>query len=117
MDLGISGKVALVTAASRGLGRACAEKLAAEQCRVAICARNGEQARQAAGEIAAHTGADVAGFEADVSRGDAIIELLTAVERALAPPPLSGLPMPAARHRVPMPPPQLRPMMMPLSSI
>ena len=38
MDLGINGKIALVTAASRGLGRGCAEQLAAEKCRVARCA-------------------------------------------------------------------------------
>ena len=40
MDLGIKGKIALVTAASRGLGRGCAEHLAAEKCRVAICSRD-----------------------------------------------------------------------------
>ena len=39
MDLGIRGKVALVTAASKGLGRGSAEALSAEGCRVAICAR------------------------------------------------------------------------------
>jgi 3-oxoacyl-[acyl-carrier protein] reductase len=38
MDLGIDGKVALVTAASKGLGRGAAAALAAEGCRVAICA-------------------------------------------------------------------------------
>lgn len=45
MDLGINGKIALVTAASRGLGRGCAEQLAAEQCRVAICSRDGAGAK------------------------------------------------------------------------
>ena len=40
MDLGIKGQIALVTAASRGLGRGCAEQLAAEKCRVAICSRD-----------------------------------------------------------------------------
>ncbi len=40
MDLGIKGKIALVTAASRGLGRGCAEQLAADKCRVAICSRD-----------------------------------------------------------------------------
>ena len=52
MDLGINGKVALVTAASRGLGRGCAEQLAAEQCRVAICSHDETAAKQAAEEIA-----------------------------------------------------------------
>ena len=40
MDLGISGKVALVTGGSRGIGRQCALSLAAEGVNVAICARN-----------------------------------------------------------------------------
>ena len=39
MDLGIDGKVALVTAASKGLGRGVAAALASEGCRVGICAR------------------------------------------------------------------------------
>ncbi len=39
MELGIAGKVALVTAASKGLGRASAEELSREGCRVAICSR------------------------------------------------------------------------------
>ena len=45
MNLGIDGKVALVTASSRGLGRGCAEQLAAEGCRVAICSRDRAAAR------------------------------------------------------------------------
>jgi 3-oxoacyl-[acyl-carrier protein] reductase len=40
MDLGLDGKIAMVAAASKGLGRACAEALAAEGCRVSICARS-----------------------------------------------------------------------------
>ena len=46
MDLGIAGKVALVTASSKGLGRATAEALAAEGVRVVISAR-GEEALRA----------------------------------------------------------------------
>jgi 3-oxoacyl-[acyl-carrier protein] reductase len=48
MDLGIEDRVALVTAASRGLGRAAAEALAAEGARVAICARDEGRLREAA---------------------------------------------------------------------
>ena len=49
----LSGKRALVTAASAGLGRACAEKLATEGCRVAICARGREALDEAARFIGA----------------------------------------------------------------
>jgi len=51
MDLGIDGKVALVTAASKGLGRGTAAALAAEGCRVAICARDPERLAATADEL------------------------------------------------------------------
>ncbi len=64
MDLGIKGKIALVTAASRGLGRGCAEQLAADKCRVAICSRDETAIKQAAKEIADQNEAQVLGFGA-----------------------------------------------------
>lgn len=79
MDFGIKNKVALVLAASKGLGRACAEDLAREGCRVAICARTAEEVEQAAKEIAAESGAEVAPFTTDVSDPAALAELLGAV--------------------------------------
>ena len=86
MDLGIKGKVALVTAASRGLGRGCAEQLAADKCRVAICSRNEAAAKKAAKEIADQSGAEVLGFGADVSRAEEVGRLLEAVRQSLGNP-------------------------------
>ena len=86
MDYGIAGKIALVTAASRGLGRGCAEQLAAEGCRLAICGRDGEAAAEAAAEIAGATGTEVVGLSADMSREADIASLLEAVRGALGNP-------------------------------
>ncbi len=86
MDLGISGKTALVTAASRGLGWGCAHQLAAEQCRVAICSRDERAAVCAAEQISAQTGAEVIGFGADVGRADDIGRLLDRVRQSLGDP-------------------------------
>lgn len=66
MELGIAGRVALVSAGSKGLGRAVAEELAAEGAAVVICARGREALDQASQAIAA-TGARVHGIVADVS--------------------------------------------------
>ncbi len=52
MDLGLRDRVAIVTGASRGLGRAIAATLAAEGCRLAICARGEDALRAAAVELA-----------------------------------------------------------------
>ena len=86
MDLGIKGKIALVTAASRGLGRGCAEQLAADQCRVAICSRDETAAKKAAKEIADQSGAEVMGFGADVSRTEDVERLLKDVTQSLGNP-------------------------------
>ncbi len=86
MDLGIDGKIALVTAASRGLGRGCAEQLAAEGCRVAICSRDRDAIAQAAKEISTQTGTDVLGLGADLSKAEDISRLLEEVRHALGDP-------------------------------
>jgi len=86
MDFGIKGKIALVAAASRGLGRGCAEQLAGENCRVAICSRDAASARKAADEIAEQTGAEVLGFGADVSRREDVRRLLAEVKQTLGDP-------------------------------
>ena len=86
MDLGIRGKLALVAAATRGLGLACARQLAAEGCRVAICARDKDSAEQVAKDMASQTGSDVRGFGADVSRIEAIQALLSVVRQSMGDP-------------------------------
>lgn len=71
MDLGIKGRRALVTGASKGLGLAAARALAAEGCTVAICAR-GEAALAAAAEAIAHDfGAPCPWRAADLSQAGA----------------------------------------------
>ena len=66
MDLGLDGKVALVTAASKGLGRAAAEALAAEGAHVAINSRDPERIRAAAAEL----GSDALALAGDVTEPD-----------------------------------------------
>jgi 3-oxoacyl-[acyl-carrier protein] reductase len=72
MDLGIEGKVAMVAAASQGLGFAIAEALAAEGARVSMAARRPENIGAAAARIAERTGAQVMGSVADVTSVEAI---------------------------------------------
>ena len=76
MDLGLNNKIALVAAASRGLGRAVAEELAAEGASVVICARKQETIERVANEIAALIDARVVGVAADVSKPDDITRLV-----------------------------------------
>ncbi|MBZ0171953.1 MAG: SDR family oxidoreductase [Phycisphaerales bacterium] len=78
MDLGIAGKCALVTASSKGLGRACAEALAAEGCRVVVSSRGGAALEETAAAIR-KAGAEVEAIVADVSKSDDLERL---VERA-----------------------------------
>ena len=66
MDLGIAGKVALVTAASKGLGRASAAALAAEGARVVISAR-GEETLQATASAIRDAGGEVTAIPGDVT--------------------------------------------------
>jgi 3-oxoacyl-[acyl-carrier protein] reductase len=70
LETGLSGKVALVFGASRGLGRAAAEGLAAEGARVAIAARGRESVAEAADAIARATGAEVLPLVCDVARAE-----------------------------------------------
>jgi 3-oxoacyl-[acyl-carrier protein] reductase len=68
LDLGLEGKIALITGGSDGLGRAAAKRLAAEGARVAICGRRGPHLEAVAGDLRAATGGEVLAVTADVTR-------------------------------------------------
>ena len=73
MDLGLRGKVALVAASSRGLGRATAEELAAEGADLVMCARSEGPLREAAAAIErANPGVRVVAHAADLADPDAV---------------------------------------------
>jgi 3-oxoacyl-[acyl-carrier protein] reductase len=76
MDLGLDGKVALVAAASTGLGKASALALAGEGARVAICARTPERLQATAQEIREATGAEVLAMPADLSTAAGICSVV-----------------------------------------
>jgi 3-oxoacyl-[acyl-carrier protein] reductase len=78
VDLGLKGKVAIVTGASRGIGRSIALALAAEGCRLAICARGAERLEHTAKEARA-TGAEVMARPVDATDGAALEAFVTAV--------------------------------------
>src|SRR3954470_7441890 len=71
MDLELTGKRALVTGATRGLGRAIAERLADEGCALAICARDGDEVGRATGELG-DRGVPVHGAAFDVTDAPAL---------------------------------------------
>jgi 3-oxoacyl-[acyl-carrier protein] reductase len=82
MDLELKDKVAIVGGASKGLGRACAQVLAAEGARVALCSRSQADLDKAAQQIRDTTGRDVLAFAGDLDRHDTIRRLIAAtVER------------------------------------
>jgi 3-oxoacyl-[acyl-carrier protein] reductase len=71
MDLGLNGKVAMITGASKGLGRAMAQALAAEGAHLSLCARGREALEDAAAELKTE-GAKVIAHPADVNDGAAM---------------------------------------------
>ena len=79
MDLGVSGKVAIITGGSNGIGRAAAERLSAEGALVALVARTQEDLDQVAGEISASSGHEVIGIATDVRDEDAVKAMVDAV--------------------------------------
>jgi len=72
MDLGITGKRALVMGASRGIGRGIAEALAAEGVKVILCSRDGDKCAAVAEEISKKSGVEAHGIACDLSDPAAI---------------------------------------------
>lgn len=67
MDMGVTGRKALLTGASKGMGRACAFALAREGVAITIVARGQEALNQTAAQIRDQTGADVTPIAADIT--------------------------------------------------
>jgi 3-oxoacyl-[acyl-carrier protein] reductase len=81
MDLKLTGKAAIVTGSSRGIGKAIAAALAAEGCRVSLCARDAETLTRAADELR-KTGREVIATSVDVSTADGPARLVEETVRA-----------------------------------
>jgi 3-oxoacyl-[acyl-carrier protein] reductase len=78
MDLGLTGKLAVITGASRGIGRAVAEVLAEEGCRLILAATNQGLLEEVAEDLRARFGAEARVFAADLSERaeqDALVAL------------------------------------------
>src|SRR6267378_1586027 len=80
MELGLTGRVAIVAAASKGLGRSVAEELAREGAHVAICARTAATLAETAEHIHKSTGRDVLHQALDVADSAAVAAFVAAVE-------------------------------------
>jgi len=78
MNLGLAGKVALVTGSSKGLGLASARALAEEGCRVTICARGEASLKRAAADLRtmAQRPADILTIAADVSTAEGVMQVV-----------------------------------------
>lgn len=87
MDLGIQGRIALVAASGRGLGRATAERLAMEGAHVAICDKDANVLDEAKSEVLAAGGgkSKVFPFLVDLTSANDIEDLVSGVQRELGP--------------------------------
>ena len=80
MDLGIKGRAALVTGASRGIGRETARQFLEEGVRVMICGRNAETLERTRGELAQKTGGEIHAVVADTTKEDDVVRLVDAAK-------------------------------------
>ncbi len=83
MNLGIKGKTALITASSKGIGKAIAEGLAAEGCKVAVCARNKEELLELTSDLKRRYGIDAAWCICDINKPREIESTVDAVHKEL----------------------------------
>src|ERR1700723_1087689 len=81
MDFGLKGRVAIVAAASKGLGRAVATEFAKEGCEVAICARTPAHLERAANEIGKASGRAIFWRALDVSKTEAVSTFVDEVDK------------------------------------
>jgi 3-oxoacyl-[acyl-carrier protein] reductase len=81
MDLGLKGRVAIVAAASTGLGRAVAEEFAKEGCELAICSHNPAKIEKAAAEISKASGRVVFSQNVDVGKPAEVTAFVEAVQK------------------------------------
>jgi 3-oxoacyl-[acyl-carrier protein] reductase len=72
MDTGLGRKIAMVSGASKGIGQAIAEKLAAEGVRLSVCARGADQLRTVARDLEDKHGVACLAYPADLSRAEDI---------------------------------------------
>jgi 3-oxoacyl-[acyl-carrier protein] reductase len=79
MDLGLTGRIALVTAASQGIGRATALAFGREGARLALCSRDAAALDAAAAAIRADSGAEVHTFPCDLADAGQILAMVEAV--------------------------------------
>ncbi|NOZ06008.1 MAG: SDR family NAD(P)-dependent oxidoreductase [Chloroflexi bacterium] len=82
MDMNIKGKVALVAASSKGLGKAVAAGLANEGVNLVLCARDEETLRDTADEIREQTGARIITVPTDLTDPDAVEYMIQAATDA-----------------------------------
>ena len=80
MELGLKGKVVLITGGSKGIGLACASAFAAEGARIAICSRSRENIDKASAELK-----EAFGVVADLADAAAADRMIEAVEDRLGP--------------------------------
>lgn len=78
MDLGLKGKVAIITGSTEGIGKATALNFVQQGAKVAICSRDAEKVKQAVAEIEA-VGGEVLGMAADISKAADIEQFIHAV--------------------------------------